>query len=698
MKRHWIAFLISFYLTGFVKADQNLSIDSMIRLVEEGKLSDTTIAFLQYEIGYNLRVTDQVRAHQYVDRAIQTAISYKNDRLLHQAYRIKGIVFANQRNFKQSFEYLYKAITYGQKTNDYELLASGYMSLGDILRTSRSYVLAEKYINKALLYHQLAGSVIYLGYAKRMLANISYSRGRYQRALFYYREALKHYRNHNMLQYIYGTFNDIGLCYKNLGRYDLALAHYDSSLYYATKYDPAFCGIIYGNKGEVYLLEKDYKSALVYLNMDLDYNRNNLFELSSLVNTYSQIATVHELTNKPSLAILYLDSAIAVCNSPVKVNNQYKLKVLRQKAYLLDQVGRDAEAFHELNNMVKLWDEMQTQNDDVKTLESQISLELSGKEKEVSVLETKLNSEQLITRLFIIFIVILIAGILIILIYYNQSKDRLRNLKSQYALIEKQQEELDRKSKQIEINNHHLKTANEKLSELNEEKNEFIRLVVHDLKNPLSRVQGLTELIEMEPETRVKDQNEKLEYIRLSVEEMNALIERFLDVNRMESGQQRVHLEICNIPRLVQEEVEHMQVQASEKLINIHFDSSRTEALIETDPQILKHILRNILSNAVKFSPFNKSVFVTIQEQKDQLIIRVKDEGPGLSEYDKQNMFKKFTRLSARPTGNESTTGLGLYLVKILAEKAGIQISFESTLGMGTEFSISVPNKSYLQT
>lgn len=691
MKRILIVLLVhlSVILTG--RADQNLSIDSMIRLVEEGRLPDTTIAFLQYEIGYNLRVTDQARAHRFVDKAILKALELKNDHILYHAYRIKGIIYATQREYIQSFEYLYKAIAYGQKQGDYDLLAACYMSLGDILRISRSYVLAEKYIYKAMVYHVLSGNMVYVGYSKRMLANIMYSQEHYVRALSYYKEALQHYKANRMNQYIYGNFNDIGLCYRKLGKYKEARMNYDSSLYYAQKHDPVFCGIIYGNIGELYMLQGKFESALKYLNYDLQYNRYNAFEKSSLMNTYSQVASVYESKHRWEIALHYLDSAIQVTHTPIKINPQYKLNVFRQKARLLDKMGRHREAFNILNKLLILSDEMQEQNDNVNTLESQIGMELNSKEKEVSLLQAKLDAEQLFTRYFIFSIVVLILGIIIILIYYTQSKERLRNLRVQYTLIEKQQAELDKKNREIEVNNAQLKQANEKLSELNEEKNEFIRLVVHDLKNPLSRVHGLTELIEMEPDTKVSEQQEKMEYIRLSVEEMNSLIERFLDVNRIEAGQQRIAVAETDIVKLIQEETAHLNLQAKEKMIDLQLRMDDHVKTIQTDPGIVRLIYTNLLSNAIKFSPFNKPIIITISDSAEKLMVNVKDLGPGLSENDKQNMFKKFTRLSARPTGNESSTGLGLYLVKIMSEKVGINVTFDSILGMGTEMRMVIP-------
>jgi signal transduction histidine kinase len=111
-------------------------------------------------------------------------------------------------------------------------------------------------------------------------------------------------------------------------------------------------------------------------------------------------------------------------------------------------------------------------------------------------------------------------------------------------------------------------------------------------------------------------------------------------------------------------------------------------------------VLDNIVSNAVKYSPHDKQVWVRLKEDKANKKVRVEvqDEGPGFSEEDKKKLFGKFARLSAKPTGGEHSTGLGLSIVKRLAEAMGANIWCESTLGKGAMFVIEFPDASAVPT
>lgn len=112
-----------------------------------------------------------------------------------------------------------------------------------------------------------------------------------------------------------------------------------------------------------------------------------------------------------------------------------------------------------------------------------------------------------------------------------------------------------------------------------------------------------------------------------------------------------------------------------------------------TDRDAFVHIFDNILSNAIKYTPSDKKVIINyfISQDNNNIIIEVIDQGPGISEDDQKKMFGKFAKLSAKPTGGESSSGLGLYAVKLYAEMINAQILVESKLGEGSKFIILLP-------
>ena len=113
---------------------------------------------------------------------------------------------------------------------------------------------------------------------------------------------------------------------------------------------------------------------------------------------------------------------------------------------------------------------------------------------------------------------------------------------------------------------------------------------------------------------------------------------------------------------------------------------------MNTDKSYLSRILDNLISNAIKFSPHGTSMKVEASLENGGIRFSVRDQGPGFSEADKKDLFKKFKKLSARPTGGESSNGLGLAIVKILVDRLGGKIQLNSAQGQGSEFIITIPS------
>ena len=116
---------------------------------------------------------------------------------------------------------------------------------------------------------------------------------------------------------------------------------------------------------------------------------------------------------------------------------------------------------------------------------------------------------------------------------------------------------------------------------------------------------------------------------------------------------------------------------------------------ITTNKDLLSRILDNLLTNAIKFCAKGKTIDFSIWQENEIIKFAIKDEGPGISDEDQKKMYKKFQKLSARPTGGESSNGLGLSIVKVLVDKLDGNIEVNSQLGKGSEFIIklsSIPN------
>lgn len=243
-----------------------------------------------------------------------------------------------------------------------------------------------------------------------------------------------------------------------------------------------------------------------------------------------------------------------------------------------------------------------------------------------------------------------------------------------------------------------------RLMELDKEKNEFLGIVAHDLKNPLAGIRINAEIIEL-----FFAQNEKaLKHtfgIITSVDEMTELINLLLDGHRLDS--EAFSLRLGSVPlSILPEIIERYQPRAATKNITLDYKPPQSPLSVIADDSAFRQVLDNLISNAVKYSPPGKRVWIHAEEHAVETVVEenptplvhktvrlsVKDEGPGLSNEDKARLFGKFARLSAKPTGGESSTGLGLSIVKKLVEMQQGHVWCESELGKGATFLVELPS------
>jgi signal transduction histidine kinase len=233
-----------------------------------------------------------------------------------------------------------------------------------------------------------------------------------------------------------------------------------------------------------------------------------------------------------------------------------------------------------------------------------------------------------------------------------------------------------------------LAAANERLVHLNNEKNEFLGIAAHDLKNPLTVILGCAEMVGLTDDQ--KKIHKLVGNISGSAHRMLDLITNLLDVNAIEQGKFTSNIEPCDIKALVERSVENNQPAATRKSIEIRVGAS--EGLwAKADPAATLQILDNLISNALKYSPPKTTVHVHTLPEMNHILVSVRDEGPGISEADQKKLFQKFTRLSARPTGGESSTGLGLAIVKRLAEAMSGTIQCYRAPCTGSNFTLRLP-------
>jgi two-component system sensor histidine kinase/response regulator len=230
-----------------------------------------------------------------------------------------------------------------------------------------------------------------------------------------------------------------------------------------------------------------------------------------------------------------------------------------------------------------------------------------------------------------------------------------------------------------------------KLRELNNEKSEFLGIVAHDLKSPISNFIGLADLMLGNPEPDQKERRDICEAILRESRRLLQLVENLLNIDALERGEIKLNLEAFDLAESAQNVGLSLNARAAAKSQTITLEKAASCGRTYADPLVTFQVLDNLVSNALKFSPAGTSVRLKISENDGAVVCEVQDEGPGLSAADHKLLFGKFARLSARPTGNESSTGLGLSIVKKLVEAMNGSVWCTSTKGHGANFMIKLP-------
>jgi len=254
--------------------------------------------------------------------------------------------------------------------------------------------------------------------------------------------------------------------------------------------------------------------------------------------------------------------------------------------------------------------------------------------------------------------------------------------------LEEQNQQLQQKNGRIEEQSEELVDANRKLDALHQEKDEYIGIIVHDLKTPLNAVQGFSELLqeqELDPTTR-----EYVDCIASSSAAMLSQVDDLLKLTELESTSE-LNIESLDPVQTIQGVIPQYSNPAQAKDINIETRFPKNAVRVLANANWLSSSIDNLLSNAIKYSPTGGRVTVAITESPSEIEISVKDEGEGLSTEEVARLFRKFERLGPRPTGGESSSGLGLYLVRQMVHRMGGRVWCESEKGEGSIFRIALP-------
>lgn len=229
---------------------------------------------------------------------------------------------------------------------------------------------------------------------------------------------------------------------------------------------------------------------------------------------------------------------------------------------------------------------------------------------------------------------------------------------------------------------------------LNLEKQQLISLVSHDLRSPLNRAFALAELLLMDTASLSDFQKDYLEKMRVVIADGLVMMRNLVDYRNLEYRSIDILKEPVNVQEFTERLIREFQSTARKKEITIQSTHADQALSIISDKQCLDRVIGNVLSNALKFSkPGQKVLLRTFMNSDKKTVVEIEDEIGGFSAEELKTLFSKFKKYKAQPTGNESSTGLGLFVAKAMAERVDGTVTCQSELGKGSIFTIVLPAK-----
>jgi signal transduction histidine kinase len=596
-------------------------------------------------VAYNYK-GDRLKAYETFFQALEVAENQQDTLQIAHAKNNMGRVFFDQGLLSRSYDFFFEAIPLFESVHDSTGMAYGYQSLANLYRTQKDFKKSEEYFKIALELRLKLGKTRDIMSAWTYLGRLYNEADQYSKATQCFLKADSGY----------SLTNDK----INLAETRIFLAENYIENNEIEKAEQIF------KKGYDDIVQSNvvrFQPRLNITNGKIEYLKGNYAKAKPHFEQGLKISKVIKDLALQMEAHLYLSKVAAKLSKPAEqMSNYNQYLILKDSLKDLD-VARQVE---------RLQFELQ-----IEKKEQENKLLKTNEEKNAAIIKQQRSQN---IALFIAAVSLLVLGIVV---WKNGRKRELVNVK-----LEVKNTEIENQRVEILKQNEELAQQNHKLSELDHEKDTLMSIVAHDLKAPLNRIKGLIEVIRLEGGLD-EEKSKLLKMIESSTQSGIDLITDLLDVHEIEENRNVLKAPF-DMQEFLKNRLEIFQSVAKSKNMDIRYgDTSLQE--VYSDVECLGRIFDNLISNAIKFSPKGATIILSSGHEDGQAWISVKDQGPGFQDFEKKLLYQKFKRLSARPTGGESSNGLGLAIVKTLVDRLQGEIILNSSPGKGSEFVVKFP-------
>lgn len=685
MSKTALTYLVILY-AGVLCAQNNRVIDSLKSARTGATQSEKASIF--NKLGWEYRLSNPDSTLYFCNQALEIGTEIGNHDIVASALNFSGVAYGYKGQFSRAFQMFTDAISYTSEHQDSINLAHAQNSLGRLLFSQGDMINSYEYFFSALNIFESLNDKAGMGYCYKSLSELYQAQNNLEKALLMSLKALEIRQVLESKRGQTSSYIEIANIHLQQNQYEKALEYLNIAqsiaieskdnislvethlgisniLYYQGLYDDA---LDYGlrpldpsvkvrnqtllNKvhlqlGKIYLALGDYVKTELYL-LKLINENAEVSALALIKDANFHLARMHELKNNSKAALTYLKAYNAVNDS------LYNIDIARTIERM--EVRLELKEIEKENKLLKA-------------------------QRDVSKVEIERQKTRNLALIVTIFLVVIIF---FFIIRYTRQK-----IKHSHKLAAKN-EHIGSQNKKINEQNTRLEKRNNELADLNREKDTLMNIVAHDLKSPFNNLKGIAELIRLSG----KLNTEQKEYVVLlkEVATKGASLSRdILDVNAFETNDEPVVISKINLYDHLMQIFNEFTDSAAQKEIRLKINSIDPKISILSEKTHLSRIIDNLLSNALKYSNRNTVVEIGAYKENDITSIYVKDQGPGFTEEDQKEMFKKFKKLSARPTKGESSNGLGLAIVKTLTERLKGEILLD-TSSSGTKFTVCLPD------
>lgn len=501
---------------------------------------------------------------------------------------------------------------------------------------------------------------------------------KYDDAIKFAKKSVKNERKLNNLSRLARALVTVGNIYQKQNDINSALGYYLEAYEYIKDQNTRMKAVLLNNIGLIQKHFGKYREAFDYIKQSID-----IYELlgdeQMLFYPHTSLAELSMRQGKYFNAIEYLKSALKIASNYEDINQLHNTYMLLYDSY--KHLEKSDSALKYFENALMLKDSIA--NSELSFIIENTKVKYETEHKEA---ENKLLKQQNIIQKISFFVITSLIFILLLLLFAKYKGKQTANKK-----LNEKNEKISNQHNELQSMYEQLQKREEDLREANATKDKFFSIIAHDLKNPIHAITLSSDLLinkfkYMDAEQLV----EVVQNINKSGNHLSTLLTNLLEWSRAKTSSISFHLDKLELHIAVQSNIDLLNFNANKKDIKL-INNVPIRTIIPADINMLDTILRNLISNAIKFTPKHGQVIIKSELKDDLLQIIVQDSGIGIKEVDMQKLFRIDVHHTTKGTSNEQGTGLGLLLCKEFAERHGGNIFVESEFGKGSTFIVNLP-------